>query len=169
MTTDRPDLRVGDICTYASQGDLVDRLIALKTWDYVVHTETYIGSDFSVASRNFIGINKYPVRWNNLYRVYRPVVPFDLDKAMYRFEREWRGQKYDLLGVCLGFEFAEWQANPFRQWCSEFTTNFAREGGCMIFQPETVADRVAPASLRYTSEKDLKIVFQSSSKKGLQP
>lgn len=140
-----PDLLAGDLLIYTGHG-LVDLMISTKTWSKACHTEIYVGGGYSVASRNFVGINRYPLRSRGLCRVMRPKGNFNVLSALQRFYSGWQGQRYALMDVVLGFYFATWHADPKRQFCSEFATNFYRAGGFEPFQPDLSADRVAPAT-----------------------
>ena len=86
-TDDFPELEPGDILLYGGRG-LVDRLIQFRTWSDVSHIEIYVGEGRSVASRNGIGVGKYPLRLpEGIRRVYRlknkfNFPSFDFEKSL---------------------------------------------------------------------------------------
>jgi hypothetical protein len=141
----REQLQPGDCLLYAPKG-AYGWIIAIKTWHSVAHCEGYIGDGESVASRDGIGVGRFPLRESELQYVMRPVVPFQLAAAMARFDREWRGQGYDWLGLV---RFA-WRAPVARfrfnnkQFCSEFLTRWYREGQIDPFNGDD-ADAIAPS------------------------
>lgn len=136
-------LRAGDTMLYFSRS-AVDWAIALKTWTRVAHVEIYDGEGMSVASRNGLGVNRYPVRWLDLAAVRRPKFNPDLVSAERWFSLTARGQKYDWLGL-LCFTLAVRQGSPDRMFCSEFWTRWMRKAGCEPFNPAWDADRTPPA------------------------
>ena len=69
---DFPELKPGDVLLYRSRS-LVGWAIRFRTWSDVEHVEVYLGEGRSVASRNGIGVGKYPLRIDGLVRVFRPV------------------------------------------------------------------------------------------------
>jgi hypothetical protein len=141
----REQLEPGDCLLYQPKG-FYGLLIAIKTWHQIAHCEAYIGCGESVASRDGIGVGRYSLRDDGLRVVMRPIVPFDFETAMTRFDREWRGQGYDWLGL---IRFA-WRAPVGRtrfnnkQFCSEFLTRWYRAGGIDPFNGDD-ADAIAPA------------------------
>lgn len=139
------ELLPGDALLYATPWDFVDFCIRLKTWSKAAHCESYVGEGFSVASRNGIGVNKYPFREAGLIAVLRPKSPFDLEFAMSYFRRV-QFQKYDFGGL-MSFFLADKLKSKDRQFCSEFLTNFYRAGGLNFVYPDWSADKVAPGSL----------------------
>src|SRR2546430_7436827 len=98
-----PDLQPGDALLYRPS-TFFGWIIALKTWTRISHIEIYAGGGLSVASRNGIGVGKYPLRLDNLARVRRPRGLFFLDRAMTWFQTV-DGHKYDYWGL-LVFAFA---------------------------------------------------------------
>jgi uncharacterized protein YycO len=136
------DLRAGD-CLLYKPSDFYGWLIAIKTWHAISHVEVYIGAGRSVGAKQS-GVNEYPVRLD-IETLLRPSAPFDVKAAMATFDRKYRGQKYDYLGL---IRFA-WRAKvvPERfdnaQFCSELATRVYRAGGLDPFNGED-ADAIAP-------------------------
>lgn len=143
-------LQSGD-CLLYGPSSLFGWIIAIKTWSRACHVEIYRGEGMSVASRNGIGVNIYPLRTTNLLYVRRPVRLLDIDNAMNWFFRAAQGQKYDWLGL-LSFYLAVKQGSPNRMFCSEFATRWYREAGVELFNPELDADTIAPAQFDQTVE-----------------
>ena len=128
--TPRPALQLGDCLLYGPVG-WTGWIISLKTWHAVAHCETYIGAGCSVASRDGLGVDTYPVREAQLIHVLRPAAIFNVSAALRWHEAVAKGQGYDWLGL---LRFA-WRAKVVpdaldnRQFCSEYTTRFYRAGG----------------------------------------
>lgn len=139
-----PPLLPGDLLLYKPQG-LFGWIIALKTWHSIAHCEMYLENGIAVASREGQGVNHYHFRSNELTYVLRPVVPFDLQRALVWYLKLAYGQKYDWLGL---LRFA-WRAKVVpdskdnKQFCSEFLTRLYRAGGLDPFNGAD-ADSIAP-------------------------
>ena len=121
-------LQPGDVLLYRG-GGLFSQLIRIKTWSRFSHVEIYDGDGWSWASRNGIGVNRYPVRVDDLDTALRlrPWIPFDMVAA-----RAWaltvQGQGYDWVGL-LSFIIAKWQGRENqKQFCSEFAARMFRYG-----------------------------------------
>jgi hypothetical protein len=138
-------LQPGDCLLYAATGTF-GRLISWITWHPVGHVEIYIGNGRSVAARNGIGVNQYPLRLADLIRVRRPAQPFHLPAALAWFLTQAKGQGYDWLGL-LRFrttgKVSTKLDSPTKQFCSEFATRFYGQGGFYPFGEED-ADAIAP-------------------------
>ncbi len=138
-----PELLPGDHLVYNTQ-DFFGLVTRIKTWSYATHIEVYIGNGKSVASRNGIGVNVYPLRLTELAYVLRPnVAIFDIDRGMRWFEHHAKGQGYDWLGL-LCFTLAVKQGAPHKMFCSEFARRFDRECQIASFNPNWDADKTAP-------------------------
>jgi hypothetical protein len=157
MTFSPTILQPGDTLLYFSH-DLLDWIIAVKTWTPVAHVEIYVGDGMSIASRNGIGVNHYPLRNQGLAYVLRPNVLFNLERGM-EFFRSVQGEKYDWLGL-LCFTLAVKQGSLDRMFCSEFWTRFIRKCGIEVFNPEWDADKVPPAFCLVTPTHD--VIWKSS-------
>lgn len=152
------DLKPGDHLLYGPSG-FFGYGIAVKTFNKVSHCECFIGQEdeanragYSVASRDGIGVNRYPLRTSKLYYVLRPNQSFDLVKALAWFNTV-KGQKYDWLGLV---RFFTWGAvggldKNNAQFCSEFLIRFDRNGDFHPISKLIDADSVAPASFRYST------------------
>lgn len=136
-----PTLRPGDVLLYSGRS-VFSWLIRIKTWSRYSHVEICDGYGFSVASRDGIGVGRYPHRAEQLAMVLRPHRPFNVHVARAWF-RAVDGQRYDWLGL-LSFTFAEWQGKSNgRMFCSEFATRYLRAGGIDPFNAYD-ADGIAP-------------------------
>lgn len=151
MTGPLPELQFADCLLYNTKWDFVDFIIRLKTWGPAAHTEVYCGGGFSVASRNGIGVNRYPLRKEGLVAVLRPKSPVDRESAMAWFYKTACRQKYDFLGL-MCFFLAVKRGSTDRQFCSEFDTNFYRAGAFEPFSPDVSADTVAPRTYLFSSQ-----------------
>ena len=137
-----PQLLPGDVLLYRG-GGFWSWAIRVKTWADVSHVEVYVGEEQSVASRDGVGVRRFPLRTTGFYAVLRPRLPFDSRAAVAWFETV-NGQGYDWMGL-VNFYLAKWRGRENgRQFCSEFATRFLRAGGVEPFTPEADADTIAP-------------------------
>jgi len=152
MLTNSPkDLLPGDCLLYSPNG-FFGFVIAVKSWTWISHVGIYAGEGMSVASRDGIGVNRYPMRTAQLAWVRRPHSQIDFNRGMAWFNQPYdpvkhtgiRGQGYDWLGL-LCFTLAVRQGSPDKAFCSEFATRFYRECQFDPFNPDVDADHVAPA------------------------
>lgn len=152
MTFDRAILKPGDALLYygdapdfepGTHAGFVDWSIAVKTGYWIVHIEIYRGAGVSLASRNGIGVNQYPLRTNGLVLVRRPESRLNLETAEAWFQNTARGQKYDFKGL-LCFYLAVRQGSRNKMFCSEFALRWYRKASFEPFNPEVDADRTAP-------------------------
>ena len=144
---DFPELQPGDILLYGGS-DLVSRLIQFRTWSDVSHIEIYVGDGRSVASRNGIGVGKYPLRLDGMRRVYRVGVAFDFEKAMRWFAMV-QGTKYgwaDLL------RFYLIDVPTIGLICSEFGDLFFRNGTLPLFNTNYPEGAVCPGDYEKISD-----------------
>lgn len=128
--------------------DLVGCVICVKTWSPACHVEIYAGNEWSIASRNGIGVNFYPRRLDQLIAVRRPVAPIDFDAGL-RWFKTVQGQKYDWLGL-LCFTLAVKRGSKDRMFCSEFWKRFYPQCGLDVMAPDWDADKTAPAQCLQT-------------------
>jgi hypothetical protein len=140
---DATDLRKGDCLLYFTN-DLFGWITAIKTWSKVSHVEVYRGEGMSVASRNGIGVNTYPLRTEGLVAVRRPIAKLNMDNAGRWFQVSARFQGYDWFGL-LNFYIASKHGSPKKMFCSEFATRYYRHGAVQPFDPDWDADRVPPS------------------------
>jgi hypothetical protein len=132
------------------QAGIVDWVISTKTGYYLSHIEIYQGHNESVASRNGIGVNRYPLRLDGLVCVRRPMGRIDFKLADKWFKSSAKGQGYDFKGL-LCFYLAVKQGSPNKMFCSEFATRWYRHAGIEPFNREVDADRVAPCEFWKTA------------------
>jgi hypothetical protein len=132
------DLQPGDVLLYKPKG-IFGRMIALKTWHNIAHVEIYMGSGISVAARDGLGVNYYPLRTEQLVHVLRPEIPFDIEAAD-QYIASVLGQPYGWLDL---LRFIGFNVNGKGMICSTLATNVLRAGHVAIFNDES-ADDVAP-------------------------
>jgi hypothetical protein len=150
-----PELQPGDILLYGG-GDLVSRLIQFRTWSDVSHIEIYVGDGRSVASRNGIGVGKYPLRVQGLRRVYRPLgANFDLAAAMRWFEKV-NGTKYGWADL-LRFYLIDVPTKGLI--CSEFGDLFFRNGRLPLFNTNYPEGAVCPGDFEKISDLLLRQIW----------
>lgn len=171
------ELQPGD-CLLYRPNSIMGWVIAVKTWTAISHVEIYTGDLTSVASRDGIGVARYPLRRSNLAYVRRPsckipstniqhpekhqVPGLDFARAM-RWFRTVNGQKYDWKGL-LCFTLAVHQGSMDRMFCSEFATRWYRKAGFDALAPEINADHVAPSEFVQTPA--LKTVWSDRDSRG---
>ena len=143
MTLDATNLLPGDVLLYFDSRSLVDWVIAFKTWNRIAHIEIYTGHGMSVASRNGIGVNRYPLRTEGLVCVRRSGAPLDMASAdrWFQFSRD---EKYDFKGL-LCFYLAVKQGSMKKMFCSEFALRWCRHAGLEPFNPAQDADKTPPS------------------------
>jgi hypothetical protein len=151
-TDDFPELEPGDILLYGGNG-LVDRLIQFRTWSDVSHIEIYVGEGRSVASRNGIGVGKYPLRIAGLRRVYRiklfaGFAQFDFNKSMAWFATV-DGTGYGWFDLA---RFYLINIPTKKLICSEFADLFFRNGGLPLFNTNYPEGAVCPGDYEKISD-----------------
>lgn len=142
-----PHLQPGDILLYGGT-DLVSRAIQFRTWSDVSHIEIFIGDGQSVASRNGIGVGRYPLRTEGLRRVYRVKACFDFEKAMRWF---WTVDKtpYGWADL-LRFYLIDVPTRGLI--CSEFADLFFRNGDLPLFNTNYPEGAVCPGDYEKISD-----------------
>lgn len=126
-----------DVLLY-SKSDLFGWLTALKTWSPACHVELYEGEGMSLASRNGIGVNRYPFREAQLAAILRPVAPLDSAAIKAWFEVPFnkltgegvRGRPYGWLDL-LRFYNIKIATNGWI--CSQFVAKAVKVGGLKAF------------------------------------
>jgi hypothetical protein len=155
-------LRPGDILLY-DKNTLFNWLIKLKRGEHYAHVEVFKGGDRSLASRNGIGVNEYPLRFDGLAAIYRVTEPFEFEMGYRWFLDEAKGQGYDWLGLA-SFIWAKWQGRENgKMFCSEFVVRFFRKMGVALFSAETDADAVSPGMIPYS--QSVKNIWKRKDKK----
>jgi uncharacterized protein YycO len=128
-------------------GAFVGQAIAWKTWHNISHVEIYIGAGEVVASRDGIGVNRYPVRSDLVAYVLRPPAgAFDLAAALAWFEAHAKGQGYDWLGLSRFYRTHIAQSTT-KMFCSAFWLRFYRAGGFHPFHARIDADSICPGEI----------------------
>ena len=140
-------LRPGDLMLYRPKG-LVGWLIASRTFSNWAHVEVYDGDGYALASRDGIGVGRYPIRLDRLGKVARPIKPINLD-AMRAWFPTVDGQKYDLWAIARFVlpHIIKRDVDLSRQICSAFAVRLYRAGGFDPVAPDADADLVAPSTL----------------------
>jgi len=145
-------LKPGDLLLYGGTG-WVSRVIRVKTWSRYGHVEMYDGGGYSFASRNGLGVARYPIRTEGLLMILRlrPWVPFSMAAV-----RQWfpyvDGQGYDWLGGLIFFLARKSGAENYKMQCAEFCARALRVGiGAAVPLPvaSPLGDRRALAALGY--------------------
>lgn len=153
-------LRPGDTMLYRPCGFswrqpfgwIFGKVIALKTWHSISHVEIFIGFNrgdhTSLASRDGLGVNGYPLRLTELAYVLRPVPgvaeSFDLAAGLRWFDTV-RGQRYDWWGLA---RFAGFHpSSTTRMFCSAFWLRFYRSCGFNPFSRRIDADSISPGQI----------------------
>ena len=131
----------GDALLY-STNDQVDYGIELKTGGPVAHIEIYEGNEFSLASRNGVGVNRYSYRVDGLTAILRPMGVLDIEAATAWFETV-KGEAYDWEGL-FNFYRVDNKPTPSKLFCSSFATLWYRQTGIVPFAPEWPADKISP-------------------------
>lgn len=132
-------MQPGDVLLYRPSGKF-GWLIAVKTWNRISHVEVAVSAHEAVASRDGLGVGRYPLRTAQLAHVLRPVPPFDLAAALRWFAREADGQPYGWWDLA---QFMGLNVNARGVICSTFATQFLRAGGLDPFNGYD-AQKVAP-------------------------
>lgn len=143
-------LRAGDCLLYRPSG-LFGWLIAWRTWSDWSHVEVYAGNGESLASRDGIGVGRYPLRLVGLGAVRRPIGPFDWEAGL-AWHRTVEGQNYDYLAI-LRFllpHVIKRDLDVTRQICAAHTTRLYRAMKVRVFEDDVDADLVSPMELRRT-------------------
>lgn len=135
MTT--ADLRPGD-CLLYKPSSVFGTIIKLKTWHAISHVEIYDGTGWSWASRDGVGVNRYPVRTDYI-GVWRPTPALNLVAAdLYG---------HSMIGTPYGWPellaFVGITVKGKGVFCSEFATLWYRAAGFDPFPGENAID-VAP-------------------------
>lgn len=114
-----PEPQPGNILFYDTPDDIVDWVIT-RTGP-AAHVEIYEGGGQSLASRNGIGVNRYPLRTSGLIAVVW--WPVDMPRFSAWFETV-KGEGYDWVGL-EGFVEGTSTGKPNEMFCS----NFIAQGG----------------------------------------
>ncbi len=131
-------LKRGDILLYRPAGSF-GWLISIKTWHRISHVEVYDGGRQSVASRDGLGVGRYPLRLSELAYILRPTVPLDLTAAGKWFDSV-KGQPYGWLDLA---DFFGLPVDGPGMVCSPFATSYLRAAGWSIF-PADPPEKIAP-------------------------
>lgn len=151
-----PSFRPGDVLLYSGTS-WFSRLIQFKTWSRYSHCEVYDGDGCSVASRDGVGVGRYPLRTDELRVILRPVA-FDVVPARAWFATV-DGQPYDWFGL-LAFTSAKRQGrNNWKMFCSEFVVRYLRAGGLDPVNGYD-ADGIAPGELMKSTT--LRVIWKAA-------
>lgn len=121
----------GDCLLYKPRG-LFGRIIAVKTWHSIAHVELYRGDGYSLASRDGVGVGRYPVRASDLAMVMRPEDPLDFAKGDAWFETV-KGQPYGWLDL---LAFVGLSTDGRGMVCSPFVAEYYHQCGLDAFNGE---------------------------------
>ena len=136
-----------------SIGWTFDKLIAEKTWHNICHVEVYTGHETSIAARNGVGVNQYPLRTAQAVHVLRLINPNEFNSLeAWKWFLKVRGQGYDWKGLLRFAYFKEigsYSTAPHAMFCSEFAARFFANGNVLLFGGED-ADAIAPFQFETT-------------------
>ena len=120
------------------------------------HFEIYAGDDKTFTSKPERGVDLYDLDLTGIYRVIRPLAPFDHDAALVNFER--------IRHLPYGFEallrFEDINIPDRGIFCSEAGTLVYRSLGIQPFNWTIMAGHVAPAHYLIIHESVFKIEYQ---------
>lgn len=168
LALDPAILRPGDVLLYRPVGFTIHRplgyifgkLIALKTWHNISHVEVFAGSKenwhnlhgqmwhgyASEASRDGLGVDRYPLRLTELAYVLRPTEPqFVWTRGEPWFESV-KGQKYDWFGLTR-FVRTSMKPSNTKMFCSTFAIRRLRASGAHPVADTVDADSIAPGEI----------------------
>lgn len=128
----------GDILLYRPRG-FFGWLIATKTWHRVSHVEIYDGNGQSLASRDGLGVSRYPWRDTELAYVLRPQIPLQFLGGIQYFERM-KGTPYGWLDL---IDFVGVSLDTRGIVCSPFATGYLRACGWNVFPTDPI-NKIAP-------------------------
>lgn len=139
------DFRPGDVLLYTGNS-FMSLAIRTKTWSWYSHCEVYDGCGMAVASRDGLGVDRYPLRLAQLTLQLRPKdCDLNLEAGRAWFETV-KGQGYDWLGL-FNFASARRQGRDNKKmFCSEFAVRQLRAYGCDPFNNYD-ADGIAPGEM----------------------
>jgi hypothetical protein len=156
-------LSPGDTLLYRPQG-LFGFFIAAKTWHKIAHVEVYDGQKQSLASRDGIGVGRYPVRLSQLAYVLRPRRRLDLAAGRAWFDTM-NGKPYGWLDLV---SFVGLPAIAPGIVCSPFAAGFYRASGWNVFPVDPI-EKVAPFQFLDLVGQDYQVVYSPESLAGLVP
>jgi len=151
-----PPLQPGDILLYDS-GSLVDWLIKFRTWSDVAHVEIYLDNYESTASRNGLGVDIYPVRYEGLRYIRRLQVPFDRIAAR-KFAIKMRGTPYGY-GDLARFYLLNIPTKGLI--CSQYGDLLLRAGSVVAFYEDYPPGAVSPRDYELIPNFIAKTVWQA--------
>lgn len=156
-------LKPGDILLYRPVG-FFGWVISIKTWHPISHVEIYDGDLKSLASRDGIGVGRYPVRLAQLAYVLRPRVALDLAAGRAWFETV-KGQPYGWIDLV---NFVGIPLSTDGMVCSPFATRYLRACHWNIF-PTDSADAIAPFQFLDVVGDELSLAYSPDSLARLVP
>jgi len=147
MTSPIP-LQPGDILLY-SKSDVFGLLTSFRTFSPAVHVEMFEGEAMSLASRNGIGVNRYPFRDAQLAAVLRPKQAINMADVKAWFEVPFnkitgegvRGRPYGWLDL-LRFYGKKIKTNGWI--CSQFVAKALSAGGLGVFASDYYCGTIDP-------------------------
>jgi hypothetical protein len=144
-------LKAGDLLLYSGSG-FFSRLIKIKTWSSISHVEIAAGDGTAWASRDGVGVGRYPMRTDGLRAILRPKGRLSLKRAEL-WHATVDGQAYDWLGLLRFFTVGK--QSQTKSFCSEYACRWYRASGIEPFSKDYDADLVSPgmflSSSRFTT------------------
>ncbi len=137
------DLLPGDTLLYKRSG-FFGWIISLRTGSVISHVEIFAGNGESVASRDGVGVGRYPFRTQGLGYVLRPAT-FHADLANKWFESV-KGAKYSWIDLA-NFILPSVTVDSTGMFCSEFAVGYLRAGGVGLAHKEPTV-KISPRDFR---------------------
>lgn len=140
-------IKPASVLLYNTPGDLVDEIIT-RTGP-AAHVEIYECAGYSMASRNGLGVARYPYRSEGLIAVLEPKLgPCDdlgklLNKLSAWFETV-KGDGYDFNGLA-GFIVGSVQQTQAHWFCSAFAAKCFEMAGFPLFNPMWSPSLITPS------------------------
>lgn len=146
-------LQPGD-CLLYKPASLFGWVIWLKTWHDISHVEVYAGNGMSYASRDGIGVGKYPLRTSQLAWILRPSKPLANLQRGFEYADDMKGTPYGWLEL---LAFVGIPVHFGGIVCSAFATELYRHAGWSLF-PTDAAEDVAPFEFLNLADNGFTIV-----------
>lgn len=146
MTPDISSIKPGAVLLYNTPGDLIDVIIT-RTGP-AAHVEFYEGDGQSLASRNGIGVNRYPFREEGLIGILNPKVQDGTLDAYVKAFTAWfetvKSDGYDWRGL-EGFVVDSVTQSQGHWFCSAFVAKGSTMAGFPLFNVDWSPSLITPS------------------------
>lgn len=146
MQPDLSTIKPGAFLLYNTPGDLVDEIIT-RTGP-AAHVEFYEGNGQSLASRNGVGVDRYPYRKEGLIGILYPKTGWnsldDYVKAFTTWFETVKGDGYDWKGL-EGFVVDSVTQSQAHWFCSAFASKGSEMAGFPLFNPMWSCSLITPS------------------------